>query len=106
MIANPERAETLLEVGGVTVKLHFSLDRLAAFSSRLGSPPLGDILRRIQGAEPGCLIALIDCFTVEGDAVLLKEQITNIADFATVIQAGLSMMGPFLADRKPAKKKA
>lgn len=106
MLVNPERGETLLEIGGVTVKLHFTLDRLAAFSAMLGSPPLGSILGRIQGAEPQCLLALIDCFTVEGDRVLLKERITNIADLGAVIAAGMEMMKPFLAERKPAAKKA
>lgn len=104
MLANTERGEVLVEIGGEKAVLCFHMERLAAYSAMLGHPPLGDMLRRINGAEPVALIGLIDAFTIKGDGAALKAKVTHIEDMAALVAAGLKMMEPFLSDRKPDPK--
>ena len=104
MLANPARGEVALEVNGAKIILCAEIGRLAAYSDRLGNPPLRGIFERLNGSEIAALYHFLDCFTIDGDVPAFKTAIKTFDDIAVVQAAAFKVFESFVG--KPDPKKA
>jgi hypothetical protein len=104
MLVNPERGEMLLEVKGAKVILCAEMPRLAAFSAKLGKPPLQKIFDLVNNAEVETLYNdFLDCFIIDGDVGALKSKIVDYNDLGKVQAAAIKVLEAFVP--KDASKK-
>lgn len=96
MLANPERGEVLLEIGGKKVILCAEIKRLAAFSARINNPPLRGLFERLHGSEVEALLHFVDAFTIDGDAEAIKARMKTLADIAAVTEAAIKVLAVFI----------
>jgi hypothetical protein len=105
MSVNPLRNEVKFTVGGVKAFAVLKMDPLVRLSDSLGNPAFGEILRRINVAEPRALASFIELMTVDTDVEAIKEQMSvHVSAWQEVQLAALELFKPFLAETSPKKE--
>ena len=101
MLANPARGEVALEVNGAKLILCAEIGRLAAYSDKLGNPPLRGIFDRLNGSEIAALYHFLDCFAIDGDVAAFKSAINTFDDIAAVQGAAFKVFEAFVGKPDP-----
>jgi len=101
--ANSHRGEVAFTVGGVKAIAVLEMERLARLSDAMGNPPLGEIFRRLQVAEPRALVAFVEHLTIDTDADAVIAAMITIEAIAEVQSAAFRAFEPFAATKADSK---
>ncbi len=95
--ANEARGEASLKIGEHGLILRCSPDSLARFSTAIGARTMNDVLTRIIGMEPSAMLAVIGCFTVEGDSEAALSAIKG-QDYKRICDAGSAVVTAHMSE--------
>ncbi|MBA5779497.1 hypothetical protein H2509_20395 [Stappia sp. F7233] len=95
--ANEARGEVAVTVGGVDLILCATLGGLAGVSAATKSETFAQMFRKICGGEPNAIIAVVQSWTVEGDAVAALKAM-KIPDMMKIASAAERCMDALMGD--------